>query len=462
MTTACECGRRHVLDGISDEGGRRGKPTSMSAIHRNFILVVVAVVLLLSSLIALIGILAILPRALDEFLLTDEEYCHISIPTELNVDSGARLFEECSSSGEISFQWNSENCAIDDATSHNDISSDDNTRDTLQHEEHKQQHATKFQRITNSILWRISLHLWSQSENESDASASTEIPHLLHGNNHDGRHGNDNIIGRTRYYLHPMCDGYRKLRSRIRFEQLAYPWTWYIKSSIRMSNLTLHSLKSNVAFVSRQSSNPHWMRWKVGWSGIPGRNLTSLSTLESDGEQADIPFYYTSHLPPSMEIETLDISIQSIWMRPVISAQLHGIVINFIVQSGEFVLPLTRSLNHDHGNKASNNTAFLVGDMTLHEVLEILPKPPKVEGLYPRIGLVNITNVTLCLYENKYNHNAGASSLKVLMKIRVPNKFFLPISNLTHGKHLREGVGGGVLNEHVRAYSDDLLSHCRH
>jgi len=438
MATHCECGRRNELDDMSHERGRRrGKSKSMSAIHRNFILRVVAVVLLLSSFIALIGILAILPRAMDEFLLTDEEYCHIAIPSEHTVDRGSKLFEECSSkSGEISFQWNSENCAIDDATSHYDISSDDNTQDTLQHEEHTQQLATKFQRITNSILWRISLHLWSQSENDSDASASTEIPYLLHGNNHDDRRDNDIIIRRTRYYLHPMCDRYRKLRSRIQFEQLIYPWTWYARSSIHMSNLTLHSLKSNVAFVSRQSSNHHWMRLKMGWSGIPGREVVSMSTIKSDGEQADASHYSTSHLPPSIEIETLDISIQSTWMRPVISAQLHGIVINFIIQSGEFVLPLPRSLNHDHGNKAFNNTAFLVGDMTLHEVLEILPKPPELEGLYPRIGLLNITNVTLCVYENKYNHNAGASSLKVLMKMRVPNKFFLPISNLTHGKHL--------------------------
>ncbi len=162
--------------------------------------------------------------------------------------------------------------------------------------------------------------------------------------------------------------------------------------------------------------------------------MVSPTTIKNYVEHSDSSFYSQSHYPPSMEIETLDIDIQSAWVHPVISAEVHGIIINVVIQSGEFVHPLHRS-NHDHRKLPNDRAAFLIGDMTLKEVSEILPKPPELEGLYPRIGLVNITNVTLCVYDNKEYNNSDSPSLKELMKIRVPDRFFFPIITMTLGKN---------------------------
>lgn len=72
--------------------------------------------------------------------------------------------------------------------------------------------------------------------------------------------------------------------------------------------------------------------------------------------------------------------------------------------------------------------------MTISELIEILPKPPEREGLFPRIGIVNITNATICLYESKYDDDKLFSSRKLLLKLDIPDQFFLPVADLTVGE----------------------------
>lgn len=412
--------------------------------EKYFIFLVVGV-LLLSSLIALAGILAVLPRAMDDFLLTNEDYCDIVVVS-------LKVKEES-----IYSKWNSKECSIDDAILNDvDIAVDEKVQVTrIQRQQERQQYSTKFQRMTNFVLWKIALHLWQQSTEDydiTDTSPKDYLPSLHAPNHHDGLvHTIDNECVQRTKYLHPLCDGYRKLRSRIQFEKLSYPWTWYFTSFIRMKNLTLHSLKRNVEFVSHQNYN----QGMIGWSILPTREVVTPDTIKNYMETPDPSLYSQSNLPPAMEIETMDISLQSTWVHPVISAQVHGIVINFVIQSGEFLLPLHRSHHHHHHHgKSFNHTAFLIGDMTLQEVVQVLPKPPEVEGLFPRIGLVNITNVTLCVYENKDVANDGPSSLKVLMKIRVPDKFFFPITTMTIGKNTRDGKDGRLFEFLVLFHAD--------
>ena len=409
-----------------------GNCKTMSAIKPRHFILVVSGILMLSSLISLAGILAILPRAMDEFLLTNEDYCYSSISPDHSSWSGEFFEDDRSRRGEINSHWNSDQCSIDDAMLHHDKSDDNNAYVLTQQQQ--QRRSTKLQQLTNSILWKIALNIWKQPINECDNAPLVEYRTNLHGHSKGDAPfpRNDNYNNQRTRYMHPMCDSYRRLQSRIQFEQLAYPWTWYFRTCIHMRYLTLRSLKSNVELVTRRNNN----QGMIGWSTLPEREVVSPTHTTYYTKQSDSSSYSQSRLPPSMEIETLDISFRSAWVRPIISAQVHGIVVNLVIQSSEFSLPLQRS-NHDNG-KSSNNTAFLFGDMTLHEVLEILPKPPEVEGLYPRIGLVNITNVTLCVYENKENNSAESSSLKVLMKIRVPDKIFLPITNMTLGTYKHE------------------------
>ena len=399
-----------------------GKPKTMRAT------LVVVGLLLVSSLVALAGILAGLPRAMDVFLLTNEDYCYISSGHTSKGGIGMSV-EECSSSmrGEFHPQWNSDEFSVDERMMFHDTTSvivvDDDSAQVVQNQE--QEKLTKLQRMTTYILWEVALHIWKQSTNNV-GDTTTPIEYRT-----------DKENAEQIRYLHPMCDGYRKLRSRIQFEQLYYPWSWYFISSVRIGKLTLRSLKRNVEFETRKK----YSQSMLGWSIFPEREAVSPTIIKNDDlEYSDSSFYSQSHLPPSMEIETIDIDIQSAWIYPVISAEVHGIIINVVIQSGESVHPLHRSNNHDHGKLPNNRTAFLIGDMNLKEALGILPKPPEMEGLYPRIGLVNITNVTLCVYDNKEYNSAGSPSLKEIMKIRVPDKFFLPITTITLGKNTSGGI----------------------
>jgi hypothetical protein len=139
-------------------------------------------------------------------------------------------------------------------------------------------------------------------------------------------------------------------------------------------------------------------------------------------------------LPPSLEIETVDITVRSAWSRPVVSAMLRGITVIVVVRKGEFSL-----VNH----RGIDGTSLLFGDMTVREALEVLPRPPEAEGTYPRIGIVNITDVTLCVYENNggdHNDNGGRPSLKLLLKMTVPDELFLVITDMTLGEVTRLSI----------------------
>eukprot|EP00578_Thalassiosira_sp_NH16_P004823 CAMPEP_0181136414 /NCGR_PEP_ID=MMETSP1071-20121207/33165_1 /TAXON_ID=35127 /ORGANISM="Thalassiosira sp., Strain NH16" /LENGTH=297 /DNA_ID=CAMNT_0023223111 /DNA_START=791 /DNA_END=1684 /DNA_ORIENTATION=+ len=105
--------------------------------------------------------------------------------------------------------------------------------------------------------------------------------------------------------------------------------------------------------------------------------------------------------------------------------------------------------SNDPGN-GGDNTALLFGDMPIPEVLEVLPRPPEMEGVYPMIGVMNITNVTLCVYEI---NNSDADSLNLLLKMSVPDKFFLPITNLTLA-HEQTGID----RKHFQSLMESSLS----
>jgi hypothetical protein len=139
-------------------------------------------------------------------------------------------------------------------------------------------------------------------------------------------------------------------------------------------------------------------------------------------------------LPPSLEIETADISVRSAWSGPVVSAMLRGITVNVVVRRGEFP-PVN--------NRGIDGTSLLFGDMTVREALDMLPRPPEAEGTYPRIGIVNITDVTLRVYENNGgddNDIGGRPSLKLLLKMTVPDEFFAVITNMTLGEFMKFSV----------------------
>ena len=84
-------------------------------------------------------------------------------------------------------------------------------------------------------------------------------------------------------------------------------------------------------------------------------------------------------------------------------------------------------------DEEGSSSTFLIGDMTIREALMMLPRPPDEEGLYPRIGIVIITNATLCVYESS---SSSSLSLKLLLKFRIPDDVFVPVTNMTLGERI--------------------------
>eukprot|EP00571_Detonula_confervacea_P011528 CAMPEP_0172305732 /NCGR_PEP_ID=MMETSP1058-20130122/6971_1 /TAXON_ID=83371 /ORGANISM="Detonula confervacea, Strain CCMP 353" /LENGTH=608 /DNA_ID=CAMNT_0013017429 /DNA_START=160 /DNA_END=1986 /DNA_ORIENTATION=+ len=440
-------------------------------------MIVTAALLLLlivaiSTIIA--GMLAMLPGRLDEFLLTNDDYCYQ--PTLENGGGGisSRRGQQ-QPSVQVDYGEYKPKMMQDKSNYY------ENAQPSLQKKQ--QQHLKKGKyHVSNSILWRMALHLWEPDDDDSMEATACPIHNKneqqilqSHGQKNELHWENSNEENARSRRLHPMCQGYRRFRSRLRFQQLLIPWNWYYRNHFSLRGLTLSSLADNVAFVSRKDNvQPPW--WMFGYYNLhPDGNAARVNAVprrakknhpaEQQPEEHDNS---VSHLPPSLEIETLDISFQS-WTKPIVSAHARGIMINIVIQKGEFSFPLQMSSNGPR--KVANNTALLIGDMTIPEVLKILPEPPEKEGLFPRIGIVNITNVTLCVFENKVNNG---SPLILLLKMRVPDKFFLPITNLTlahkqtgidqkHFQHMMESsisnaLRGHLLREATAAFRNSWVS----
>ncbi|KAL7542270.1 hypothetical protein ACHAXR_011925 [Thalassiosira sp. AJA248-18] len=411
-----------------------------------------ALILLLVTFATIIAVLATLPGHLDEFLLTDDDFCYSAL--ENNGDN------------DITGTRKQPSIQIDYGDYKRKMMLDKTVDDKHQEEQPTkgQNHDRLQERVSRSVLRRMAMRLREQSIRDDDYSREAKAC-LIHGddqqkivknqgqkeilweNSHEGYGVYTNNDQSRR--MNPMCQGYRTLRTRLRFQQLLLSWNWHYRAYFRVKYLTLHSLADEVAFVSKKDTaqSPWWM---FGWSLISReedadaarvnivpreKNYPAEQSAHSPDENAP---YSASHLPPSLAIETVDISFQS-WIRPVVSAHMQGITINVVLQKGGLHLPSLQMTASDLG-KVANSSALLIGAMPIQEVLFLLPKPPEIEGLYPRIGFVNISNVMINVYENKAEKKAGSvPSLNLMLKLRIPDKFFLPITNLTLA-HKQAGI----------------------
>ena len=81
-----------------------------------------------------------------------------------------------------------------------------------------------------------------------------------------------------------------------------------------------------------------------------------------------------------------------------------------------------------------------LGDWTVNELIKMIPEPPEEEGLYPRLGVIDIRNVTIhtfsCEGEVKVPRPRYYCEED---KFAIPNEFFSPLNHLTR-KAGPEGV----------------------
>ena len=254
---------------------------------------------------------------------------------------------------------------------------------------HGKHHGLTRRTMRDSALGAIALHLWREINKDSpvDDSTTCDLEH------------------EERFVMHTACHKYRELRTRLRFGEIVIPWNWYYRTSIEVKNLSLRSL-DEVKFVEDD------------------RGVARVEAVSANG--------LLGALPPAINVETFHLSWSS-WEFPIISAHFHGVSVSVVLQDG---LSFPFTFPDDNKKQRVEDEIALVGDMTFWDFIRLLPKPPDREGLYPRIGTVKITDVTLAIYQRKTHPNR---SLDLLLEINVPDKVFAPVLNLTE-THRNQGI----------------------
>lgn len=310
-------------------------------------------------------------------------------------------------------------CCLDEIVSDRRISVDGLKRYDSARNEHEKvdqydSNQGLLQRVVDSLTWNVVVLLHHKTATDDDACPMTKV-----GTNYQP----ESVLGCQQ--LHPVCKKYRTLRTYLRAQKLILPWNWYYRTEFKLRGLALHAFTEDIRFVHKTDDTT----WRIG---DIFRSFVQSSLTPYDATQVDIT--PSSKESASLYIESASFSFQS-WRYPVVSAHLNQITMNIIIQKDE--------------NRFDDK--LLVGDMKIPELFRILPKPPELEGLYPRIGVVNITNVTLNVYEGR---GSSESSLNLLVKVALPDKLFSPVTNLTL-YHSRSGID----RKHFQPLLESAFSH---
>jgi len=338
-----------------------------------------------------------------------------------------------------------------------------------------------WKKIIDYSLWRIALHFFGNLNRE------------------DHVHFDNSSVPHSSSKLHPLCGKYRQFRSRLRFQSFLIPWNWYYRCTFQVRKLTLHAAE-NTVFMSRAESKVIIAEyisklmehlWNVCASFFKLDSYYDVLRVDSidilTGHSERLSHLHDNFLPPALEVDDLEISFRS-WSRPVVSANIRGIKLNVVMQprASPINLPFQISGNSDDHNgnefcpidelsiEKRIGPPVLIGDMTILEALRILPKPPKKEGLYPRIGVLNVTNAIISVYFTDGDSSLrngvinSTSTLSLLAKIQVPEKIFFPILNVTeankargidqfHFQPLLEDTFSNTFRDHLLQEVEDLL-----
>lgn len=302
------------------------------------------------------------------------------------------------------------------------------------------------------ILWRALLLLWDVSEEKSSYNVCNVQ------SDQSAEEKNICKFEESKQTLHPICRNYRNIRSTISIGKICIPWNWYYSTQFQLNQISIRST----------TQSQHVPRVDLKWE------LWTSYCINSQPKEAEMK------LPPALYIQAMDVSFQS-WSEPVVSLRVNGVRVNIVVQKGKLAMPSLPILHSNNHDTAEDMLSLLLGDMTIREAISMLPKPPEKEGLYPMIGLINVSNVSVNVIEQ--NSKSG-EKLSRLNQLNIPDGLFAPLLNLTSGIefqftfevqymcktnqtfHLRikanqpKGIDRFHFNSHLEsAFSDALRNH---
>lgn len=359
------------------------------------------------------AILLFLPEHVDRFLLTDNNYCCLDESRRVNVDG---------------------------------LKNNDSHKKEDKLNKRRGSRRGLLHRAVDSLTWEVIKNHYNYNHKKCKDDSEEKFCPLVKAGKGDEQL--DTFIFDECQHLHPVCKKYRTLRTYLRAHKLIIPWNWYYRTQFKLSGLSLHAFTEAIRFLHKTDEEVPWRMSTLVHRAV--KSILFSGADHFDATQIDVASPSSLNKSAAIHIQSADFTFQS-WLYPVVSAYLNQITINIIIQKGEY-------------NK------LLVGDMTITELLGILPKPPKMEGLYPRIGVVNITNITVNVYEGK----GSDTSLNLLMKVTLPDNLFYPVTNLTlanspsgidrkHFQSLLESAFSNSIRQHLireseRAFQNSLVT----
>ncbi len=119
--------------------------------------------------------------------------------------------------------------------------------------------------------------------------------------------------------------------------------------------------------------------------------------------------------PPAVQVKDMSINMNSLFQQ-VIDVNATGIVINVVTEKDSIRI---------NSSIEVPLTTIRIGDWLLHEIFDFIPPPPEQEGLYPRMGTINLTGV-------KIVSTTVDDKSTTMNEIMIPDEFFYPLYHITN------------------------------
>lgn len=342
---------------------------------------------------------------------------------------------------------------------------------------------------SDAFLWNLSRMVMMAYSNISWGMAKIYMRGDKDGSTMSAFSGNQNRNGNAKdgdEMLCDLCQMYQRFRCHFRADKIhlnrIYWWDHAKLSNVKIRSSDKCSVKSESNFGAR--SSPffelshvfpfHLLRTNTPTSIDDGASMdgshtfTSMSKYSSDfirHHPDDLDLKTSMMIPSAIEISDLSLEWGKVH-QPVVNINATNITINVVygkekMNIDSFGFDFGRSRPGDSnsdgggGNKIEFpvETPYLkIGDWSLHELVAMLPDPPETEGLYPRLGTVNITDVTIIIHDyssSSFSRDQANGNAKVdgsyfdtsypTKVYNLPNELFLPL--LLYTTEASRGLG---------------------
>ena len=154
------------------------------------------------------------------------------------------------------------------------------------------------------------------------------------------------------------------------------------------------------------------------WNLLPYSMFSLKDTVTVDFQQTHERIYETNERVPAAEISSLILNWHD-FGKPIVDVNVSGVFIHLRFQTER---------KEEAGFKTPLPTCR-IGNFSISEVIDLIPSPPDTEGLYPRLGVSRVSNVTILSHiQNDEEEGEGGEMTSML---KIPNETFVPLYDLT-------------------------------